>query len=123
MTWYWVQLRDRIFAKGYGFLSFARNMGKNIGKNISKNLRSKCSQKLIDHATDAFKTAAKKKKAIRKKQKQLVIWLATKLPIQLQKSEKIHHRITQKQMKKKYLDKDISLGNGQQIINDLRSIQ
>ena len=32
-----VQPRDRIFVKGYGFLSFARNMGKNAGKNISKN--------------------------------------------------------------------------------------
>ena len=38
MTRYSVQLRDRIFVKGYGFLSFAKNMGKNIGKNISKNL-------------------------------------------------------------------------------------
>ena len=37
MTRYSVQPRDRIFAKGYGFLSFARNMGRNIGKKISKN--------------------------------------------------------------------------------------
>ena len=36
-----VQPRDWIFVKGYGFLSFANNMGKDIGKNISKNLRSK----------------------------------------------------------------------------------
>ena len=40
MTRYSVQPRDRIFAKGYGFLSFAENMDKNIGKNITKNLRS-----------------------------------------------------------------------------------
>ena len=26
---YSVQPRDRIFVKGYGFLSFAKNMGKN----------------------------------------------------------------------------------------------
>ena len=32
---YSVQPRDRIFAKGYGFLSFAKNMGKNISKNLS----------------------------------------------------------------------------------------
>ena len=31
MTRYSVQPRDRIFVKGYGFLSFAKNMGKNIG--------------------------------------------------------------------------------------------
>ena len=30
--------RDRIFVKGYRFLSFAKNIGKSIGKNISKNL-------------------------------------------------------------------------------------
>ena len=38
MTPYSVQPRDRKFVKGYGFLSFAKNMGKIIGKNISKNL-------------------------------------------------------------------------------------
>ena len=58
MTRYSVQPRDRIFVKGYGFLSFAKNMGKNIGKNISKNLSGKHSQKLLDHAkqsaADAF---------------------------------------------------------------------
>ena len=32
MTRYSVQRRDRIFLKGYGFLSFAKNMGKNIYK-------------------------------------------------------------------------------------------
>ena len=55
---------DWIFAKGYVFLSFAKNMGKNIGKNISKNLRGKYSQKLFHHtkqsATDALKTSSKK---------------------------------------------------------------
>ena len=42
--------RDRIFVKGYGFLSIAKNMSKNIGKNISKNLSVKYSLKLLDHA-------------------------------------------------------------------------
>ena len=50
--------------KNYGFLSFARNMGKNVGKNISKNLSSKYSQKILDHAkqsaTDALTTASKR---------------------------------------------------------------
>ena len=47
---YSVQPRDRIFVQGYGFLSFARNMGKNIGKNISKILDGKYSCKFHDHA-------------------------------------------------------------------------
>ena len=60
---YSVQPRDPIFIKGYGFLSFAKNMDKNIGKNISKNLSGKYSQKLVDHAkqsaTDALKPSSK----------------------------------------------------------------
>ena len=43
MTRYSVEPRDRIFVKGYGFLSFAKNMGSNIGKNISKTLSGKYS--------------------------------------------------------------------------------
>ena len=61
---YSVQPRDRLFVKGYGFLSFAKNMGKNFGKNISKNVSGKYSQKLLDHAkqyaTDALKTTSKR---------------------------------------------------------------
>ena len=64
MTQYSVQSRDRIFVKGYEFLSFAKNMGKNIDKNLSKILSGKYSQKLLDHpkksATDALKTSSKR---------------------------------------------------------------
>ena len=31
-----VQPRNQIFVKGYGFLPFAKNMGRNIDKNVSK---------------------------------------------------------------------------------------
>ena len=61
---YSTESRIRIFVKGYGFLSFAKNMSKIIGRNIIKNLSSKYSQKLLDHAKqsakDALKTASKK---------------------------------------------------------------
>ena len=53
---YSIEPKDRIYVKGYGFLSFA--------KNIGKNLSNKYSQKLIDTAkkstTDALKTASKR---------------------------------------------------------------
>ena len=53
---YSIEPRDRIYVKGYGFLSFAKNMGK--------NLSNKYSQKLFDSAkksaTDAIKTASKR---------------------------------------------------------------
>ena len=39
---YSIEPRDRIYVKGYGFLSFAKNMGK--------NLINKYGQKLLDSA-------------------------------------------------------------------------
>ena len=48
--------RDRIYLKGYGLLTYAKNMGK--------NLSNKYGQKLLDSAkkstTDAIKTASKR---------------------------------------------------------------
>ena len=64
MMQYSVQPRDQIFVKGYGFLFFAKNMGRNIGKNISKNLSGTYSQKLLHHtkksARDTLKTVPKR---------------------------------------------------------------
>ena len=60
---YSVQPIDGTFVKGYGALSFAKNMGKNICKNISSNFSGKYSQKLPDYAkqsaTDTLKTSSK----------------------------------------------------------------
>ena len=53
---YSIEPRDRIYVKGYGFLSFAKNMGK--------NLSSKYGQKPLDRdkksTADAIKTASKR---------------------------------------------------------------
>ena len=53
---YSIELRGRIFVKGYGFSSFAKNMGK--------SLSNKYGQKLLDSAkkatTDAIKSASKR---------------------------------------------------------------
>ena len=76
-----------MFVKGYGFLSFAKNMCRNIDKNISKRLSGKYSQKLFDHAkqsaADAFKTSSKR--VIQNSRNILVIQLDVKLLIKLQK--------------------------------------
>ena len=49
---YWIEPRDRIYVKGYGFLSFAKNIGKS----------NKYGQKLLNSAkkstTGAIKTAS-----------------------------------------------------------------
>ena len=51
-----IERRDRIYVRGYGFLSFARNMGR--------NLNNKYGQKVLDRAkkstTDAIKTPSKR---------------------------------------------------------------
>ena len=53
---YSIEPRDRIYVKGFGFLSFAKDMGK--------SLNNKYGQKLLDGAkkstTDAIKTASKR---------------------------------------------------------------
>ena len=74
MTHYSVQTTDRIFVKGYGFFSFAKNMAKNTGKNISKNSSSKYSQKRFDHAKNSATDALKvhRQQRFKKQQKQLV---------------------------------------------------
>ena len=69
-----IEPKKRKYVKGYGFLSFAKNMGTQATK-IAKNLSNKYCQKLLDtakkSATDAIKTASKKQ--FKKQQKQLVI--------------------------------------------------
>ena len=52
---YSIESRDRRHVKVYGFLSFAKNMGKNIGKNV----RDKDSQKLLDSPTKTTKICSK----------------------------------------------------------------
>ena len=32
---YSIEPKDRVYVKGYGFLSFAKNMSKNIAENVS----------------------------------------------------------------------------------------
>ena len=43
---YSIEPRDRIYVKGHGFLSFAKNMGK--------NLSNKYSQKILDAAKKIY---------------------------------------------------------------------
>ena len=53
---YSIESRDKIYVKGYGFLYFAKNMGK--------SLSNKYGQKFLDSAKksaiDAIKTASKR---------------------------------------------------------------
>ena len=64
---YLIGPKDRIYVKGYGFLSFAKNIGKNLNNKYSKTL--------VDSAkksrTDTIKTESER--AIQKQQKELRI--------------------------------------------------
>ena len=116
MIHYSVQSRDRIFVKkGYGFLSFAKVMGKNIDKNISKNVSDKNSQTFLDHdkksATDALKTSSGK--SIPKTAEVTGDLIGNKIANKItgdpkSNSEAVSYENDKKKSKNKYLKKDIT---------------
>ena len=53
---YSIEPKDRIYVKGYGFLSFAKNMGKSLSNKYGKKLLDSAKKS----ATDAIKTASKR---------------------------------------------------------------
>ena len=60
---YSIEPRERRHVKGYGFLSFAKNISSHVAK-VAKNMSNKYGQKLADTAkkstTDAIKTVLKR---------------------------------------------------------------
>ena len=61
---YSIEPKDRIYVKGYEFLSFAKNIGKSLSNKYAATSATNVAQKLIDSAkkckTDAIKTASKR---------------------------------------------------------------
>ena len=114
---YSVQPRDPIFIKGYGFLSFAKNMVKIIGKNISKNQTSKYCQNFLDHAKKYTRGALKtsSKRFVQKTAKAAGDLIGNKIANKITKVPKIHNKIIQRQLQmsiiNKYLKKGIYLQN------------
>ena len=53
---YSTEPRNKIYAKGYRFLSFAKNMGKNLSNKYSQKLLNSPKKSTMD----AIKTASKK---------------------------------------------------------------
>ena len=119
---YSIEPRDRIYIKGYGFLSFA--------KNIDKNLSNKYGQKLIDSekksTMDAKKTTSKR--TIQKTAETTGDLIANKI------ADKITSVLTKKTAKNdnanNEIDADVNVPQKryispeerQQIINDLRYV-
>ena len=65
---YSIEPRDRIYVKGHGFLSFAKNIGKNLSNKHGKNLLDSAKKS----TTDAIKKVLQKEQ-FKKQKKQLVI--------------------------------------------------
>ena len=53
---YSIEPRDRIYVKGFGFLSFAKNIGKNLSNKSGQNIFYTAKKS----TADAIKTASKK---------------------------------------------------------------
>ena len=53
---YLIKPKDGIYVKGYGFVSFAKNMGKSLSNKYSQN----CFDNAKKSTTDAIKTATKR---------------------------------------------------------------
>ena len=116
---YSIEPRDRIYVKGYGFLSFAKNMGK--------SLSNKYGQKLLDSAkkstTDAIKTASKR--AIQKTAEATGDLIGNKIADKITSVSKKHNinnnnneDVELTTHKRRY----ISPEERQQIINELRLV-
>ena len=111
---YSIEPRDRIYVKGYGFLSFVKNMGKRLSNKHSK--------KLLDSAkkstTDAIKTASNR--AIQKTAEATGDLISNKIADKITSvSKKPSNNNNDGEItahKKKY----ISPEERQQIINELR---
>ena len=101
---YSIEPRDRIYVKGYGFLSFAKNM--------SKNLSNKYSQKLLDTAekstTDAMKTTSKR--AIKKRAEATGDLICNKIDYKITSvSKRSKNNEKKKKMNQKHQKKDTYL--------------
>ena len=121
---YSIEPRYRIYVKGYGFLSFAKNMGK--------SLSDKYGQKLLDSAkkssTDAIKTASKR--AIQKTAEQTSDLIANKIANKITIVSKKPAKELRNNDQTKEEEEDVEIatpkkiyispGERQQIINELR---
>ena len=57
---YSVEPRNRIYVKGYGFLSFAKNMGKSLNSKYGQKLLDSAKKSTADTITTASKRAIQK---------------------------------------------------------------
>ena len=123
---YSIEPRKRRYVKGYGFLSFARNIGTHAAK-AAKNMSNKYSKKRVDSAkkseTDALKTASKR--AIQKTAEAIGDLIGNKIADKITSaSKKSHNEEIQSNEVNNEIPKEryISPKERQKIIDELRLI-
>ena len=57
---YSIETRDRIYVKGYGFLSFAKNIGKSLSNKYGQKLLNSANKSTADAIITASKRAIQK---------------------------------------------------------------
>ena len=121
-----IEPRERRHVKGYGFLSFTRNIGTHATK-VARNMSNKYVQKLADtdkkSATDAIKTASKR--AIQKTAEAIGALVGNKIADKITSaSKKSHNEEIQSNGVNNEIPKEryISPKERQQIIDELRLI-
>ena len=124
---YSIEPKERRHVKGYGFLSFAKNIGTHAAK-VAENISNKYSQKLVNtakkFATDAIKTASKR--AIQKTAEATRYLVGNKIAdkITAKPSKKSHNEEIQSNEINNEIPKEryISPKERQKIIDELRLI-
>ena len=124
---YSIEPKERRYVKGYGFLSFARNIGTHVAK-VAKSMSNIYNQKLVDtaitSATDAIKTASKR--AIQKTAEATGDLIDNKIAdeIKAKPSKKSHNEEIQSNEVNNEIPKEryISPKERKQIIDELRLI-
>ena len=134
---YSIEPKDRIYVKGYEFLSFAKNIGKSLSNKYAATSATNVAQKLIDSAkkckTDAIKTASKR--AIQKtaeatgdlignKIADKITSVSTELHSKKKSTKDLSNDETEEDMETtSHKKRHISPEERQQIINELRLVQ
>ena len=113
MMRYLVQSRDRIFIKGCGLLSFAKNMGKNIDKDISKYVHTAKNFLIMLRNLPQMHLKLLRNKSTAKNNR-ICNLIGNKSYWEL------HHRIVPRKLENIGLDRKIFISKKEKIIHDLK---
>ena len=113
---YSIEPKDRLYVKGYGFLSFAKNMSRHLSNKYSKNFLDSVKK----FTTDAIKTSSKR--AIQKTAEATGDLIGNKIADEITSVFKKSKNNEDNDESEKTKERYISLEKRQQIIDELRLV-